>query len=223
MKSVFYFLVLPLFFSVTFTACTQTQNEQTNSSAQQVKNIDYSGLSEATFAGGCFWCTEAVFEQLKGVKDVVSGYSGGEEKNPTYKAVSAGKTSHAESIAIYYNPEEISYQELLAVFFATHDPTQLNRQGPDVGPQYRSAIFYHNEEQKNLAKDYIQQLEKSEKFDDPIVTLIEPFDEFYEAEAYHQDFYRNNPDNPYVMSVAKPKVEKFEKQFEDRIKPSFLN
>ena len=175
-------------------------------------------LDTATFAGGCFWCTEAVFERVRGVESVVSGYTGGDQPNPTYEAVSAGKTTHAEAIQIYYDPEEITYPELVKIFMGTHDPTQLNRQGPDVGEQYRSAIYYRDGDEKKVIDDYIKELTESGKYDKPIVTQVQPFEAFYDAEGYHQNYYENNPTNPYIMSVAKPKVKKFKKNFAEYLK-----
>lgn len=175
-------------------------------------------LDTATFAGGCFWCTEAVFERVRGVESVVSGYTGGDQPNPTYEAVSAGKTTHAEAVQIYYDPEQITYPELVKIFMGTHDPTQLNRQGPDVGEQYRSAIYYRNPEEKAAIEASIKKLTASGKYDKPIVTQVEAFEAFYDAEGYHQNYYENNPNNPYIMSVAKPKVKKFKKNFGDYMK-----
>jgi peptide-methionine (S)-S-oxide reductase len=175
-------------------------------------------LQKATFGSGCFWCTEAIFERLKGVKSVVSGYSGGKVENPTYKEVCTGTTGHAEVTQITYDPEVISFDELLEVFWKTHDPTTLNRQGNDVGTQYRSVIFYHNEEQKKLAEKYKDELNKSGAWDKPIVTEISPFTKFYPAEDYHQEYYENNPNQGYCAFVIAPKVEKFEKVFKDKLK-----
>ena len=172
----------------------------------------------ATFGGGCFWCTEAVYAQLKGVDKVVSGYSGGTFKNPSYKEICTGNTGHAEVVQITYNSQVVSFEELLEVFFATHDPTTLNRQGADVGTQYRSAIFYHSDEQKRKAEFIIDELNKQSAFDDPIVTEVTAFDKFYEAENYHQDYFANNPNQPYCRLVVNPKVEKFKKLFEDKLK-----
>ena len=179
------------------------------------------GTAVATFAGGCFWCTEAVFERLVGVKDVVSGYTGGKIENPTYKQVSYGETEHAEAVQIYYDPKLVSYQELMEVFFATHDPTQFNRQGPDVGKQYRTAIFYHNEEQRKLSEAYIKKLNSSGKYSREIVTQLNAYDKFYIAEDYHQNYYELNPGNPYIIGIAKPKVKKFKKLFPDKVKPKY--
>ena len=176
-------------------------------------------LAVATFGTGCFWCTEAVFQDIKGVYTAVSGYSGGHVKNPTYKAVCDGTTGHAECIKITFDPAEVSYAKLLEVFFMVHDPTQLNRQGNDVGTQYRSVIFYHSDEQKNLAMSAKEALEREKAFDKPIVTQIVPAETFYPAEDYHQEYYNNNGNsNPYCTMVVKPKVDKFKKAFKDIIK-----
>lgn len=174
-------------------------------------------LSTATFANGCFWCTEAVFQRLKGVTNVTSGYAGGHVPSPTYQQVCSGNTGHAECLRITYNPEEISYSELLDVFWATHDPTTLNRQGNDVGTQYRSVIFYENEHQKQEAIASKSALEKEGVYDDPIVTEIQPLTEFYPAEKEHYDYYNRNPLQPYCYYVARPKVEKLKKLFADKV------
>jgi peptide-methionine (S)-S-oxide reductase len=188
--------------------------EPTGQAAQQ----ETGGEAQAVFAGGCFWCTEAVFEQLKGVKDVVSGYAGGTAATADYRTVTTGTTDHAEVIRITYDPAEISFGQLLRVFFATHDPTQLNRQGPDTGRQYRSAVFYADEQQKQIAAAYIEQLTQSGSFDPPIVTTLEPLDQFHEAEEYHQDYARRNPGNPYIQYNALPKVQKLKQKFPDKLK-----
>ena len=173
----------------------------------------------ATFANGCFWCTEAIFEELEGVISATSGYSGGQTVNPTYKEVCTGETGHAECLQIIYDPERISFDELLAVFWETHDPTTLNRQGADVGTQYRSAIFYHNAEQKEKAEKYKEQLDKSGAFERPIVTEIAPFTTFYPAEDYHQQYFQNNENsNPYCKIVIRPKLDKFRKVFAEKLK-----
>lgn len=175
----------------------------------------------ATLGGGCFWCTEAVFLRLKGVQKVASGYSGGKAETATYKQVSTGRTGHVEVIQITYDPTAITFRELLDVFFATHDPTTLNRQGNDVGTQYRSVIFYHDEEQKNVAEEVIKELEKSGKYSKPIVTAIEPFEAFYEAEDYHQNFFARNPNQAYVRAVIPPKLSKLKIGFAEKLKSDF--
>jgi peptide-methionine (S)-S-oxide reductase len=175
-------------------------------------------LALATFGTGCFWCTEAVFQQLKGVDSVTSGYSGGEVENPTYEEVCLGTTGHAEVVQIAYDPEVISFKELLEVFWKAHDPTTRNRQGNDVGPQYRSAVFYHDEEQKQLAEEYKRRLDESGAFRAPIVTEITKFTKFYPAEDYHQDYFRLNPRQGYCAFVIRPKVEKIREVFADKLK-----
>ncbi|MDX1827955.1 MAG: peptide-methionine (S)-S-oxide reductase MsrA [Lutibacter sp.] len=175
-------------------------------------------LETATLANGCFWCTEAIFQRLKGVESVVSGYTGGDIKNPTYSEVSSGSTGHAEAIEITFNPDIISFQEILDVFFSTHDPTTLNRQGYDVGTQYRSAIFYHSETQKEVAEKFIKALTDAKVFDKKIVTQIVPFKEFYRAESYHQNYYNNNKTQGYCRAVINPKLEKFIKKYKDKLK-----
>ncbi len=175
-------------------------------------------MEYATFGSGCFWCTEAIFNQLKGVSKVISGYSGGKISNPTYREVCSGLTGHAEVVHIEFDPAVISYEELLSIFWRTHDPTTLNRQGADKGTQYRSVVFYHSEEQKELAEKIKVDLDASGAFDNPIVTEITAFDKFYAAEDYHQNYFENNPEQAYCQAVVRPKVEKFEKVFADRLK-----
>lgn len=172
----------------------------------------------ATFAGGCFWCTEAVFERMEGVNDVLSGYIGGTVPNPTYEQVCTKRTGHAEAVEIYYDPSKVTYEELLEVFFKTHDPTTLNKQGADEGPQYRSSVFYHNEEQKKATEKYIEKLNDSGEYDRKIVTLLEKATTFYPAEEYHQDYYRKNPNAGYCRVVVAAKVRKFNRNFGDKIK-----
>ena len=172
----------------------------------------------ATLAGGCFWCLEAVFDDLEGVEDVVSGYSGGSVPNPTYKHVCTGDTGHAEVVQVTFNPDVISYRDLLRVFFTIHDPTTLNRQGADVGTQYRSAIFTHNETQEKVAEEVIAELNDAGLWDDPIVTEVVPIEAFYAAEEYHQEYFRRNPNQGYCRMVIAPKVAKFRKQYLERLK-----
>ena len=177
-----------------------------------------SNTEKATLAGGCFWCLEPIFQELKGVDEVVSGYSGGHVKNPTYEEVCTGKTGHAEVVQITYNPDIISYKQLLQIFFTMHDPTTLNRQGPDVGTQYRSAVFFHDAQQEKVAKQVIQEFEEKEIWEDPIVTEVTGFDRFDRAEDYHQEYYYNNPNQGYCRIIIDPKVAKFRKKFEDKLK-----
>ncbi len=175
-------------------------------------------LDTATFAAGCFWCVEAVFQNVKGVRSVVSGYSGGSAGNPSYEEVCSGRTGHAEACQITFEPEKISYADLLEVFWNTHDPTTPDRQGNDVGTQYRSAVFYHNQEQKKLAEAYRKQLDSSGVFPAPIVTEISPFKDFYKAEDYHQNYFNEHGNQPYCLFVIRPKVEKFKKTFGTKLK-----
>ncbi len=175
-------------------------------------------LQVAVFGGGCFWCTEAVFDELRGVQSVVSGYAGGTSKNPTYEQVCGGGTGHAEVIKIDFDPAQISFRDLMTVFFATHDPTALNRQGNDVGTQYRSAIFYADQEQQQAAAALIKELDDAKTFKKPIVTTLEPLTEFYPAEDYHQNYFANNPYQPYCQYTIPPKLNKLHKQFSQLLK-----
>ena len=196
------------------TAKTQTRNNMSAALSKISEKID-----TATFGTGCFWCTEAIFESLNGVVKVTSGYSGGQVDNPTYKQVCSGETGHAECVQIQYEPEKISFDELLEVFWQVHDPTTLNRQGADVGTQYRSVVFYHDPEQKQKAEHYKSELDKSGAFKNPIVTEIAPAAKFYTAEAYHQEYYENNKNsNPYCAVVIRPKMDKFKKAFAHKLK-----
>jgi peptide-methionine (S)-S-oxide reductase len=203
------------------TACGQHDNFQKSTTFkkmnEQPKVVTHEKAT-ATFGSGCFWCTEAQFQQLKGVEKVESGYSGGEVKDPTYKQVCTGTTGHAEVCKITYDPAVISYDELLAAFWMSHDPTQLNRQGNDVGTQYRSAIFYHNAEQKSKAEAYKEKLNAEKVFNKDVVTEIVPFEVFYKAEDYHQNYFNENGNQPYCSFVVAPKVEKFRKVFKDKLK-----
>src|SRR5436190_2404298 len=197
-----------------------TVNCQQSNAAQPLREpvaVD-KGKEVAIVAGGCFWCTEAVFKELRGVEKVESGYTGGNVENPTYEQVSTGDTNHAESIRIIYDPKQISYKELLEVFFVIHDPTTLNRQGADSGTQYRSAIFYQSPEQQKIARQVIAEVNEAEIWRHPIVTEVKPAGPFYRAEEYHQDYFRKNPTAGYCRVVVAPKVAKFRKQFGDRLK-----
>ncbi len=202
------------------TANKMTMNKDTTSQMAATSDRTVPASTEtATFANGCFWCTEAIFEQLDGVISAQSGYTGGTTENPTYKEVCTGETGHAESLQIVYDPARISFDELLEVFWQTHDPTTLNRQGGDVGTQYRSGIFYHTEEQRQKAEKYKAELDKSGAFDNPIVTEITAFSKFYPAEDYHQQYFENNENsNPYCKMVIRPKLDKFKKVFKDKLK-----
>jgi len=205
-------------FILSFLSCNLSAEEKGENQQISMKTEELKDLELATFGNGCFWCTEAIFEQLEGVYNVEAGYAGGAVKNPSYKEVCTGNTGHAEVIRLRYDPKKISYRELLDVFFNTHDPTTLNRQGADVGTQYRSAIFYHNDEQKAEAEKMIADLEKAEVFDNKIVTEITAINNYYVAENYHQDYYNNNKNAGYCRAVINPKLEKFIKQYKDKLK-----
>lgn len=178
----------------------------------------YADYEKAYFAGGCFWCIEEIYERVQGVKAVYSGYTGGHVKNVTYQQSNTGRTGHAEAVVVYYEPEVISYDLLLEFFYAAHDPTQVNGQGPDIGPQYRSAVWYFDEEQKQLIENYQEKLNNSGKYNRPIATEIAAAGAFYLAEEYHQDYYPSHQDNPYVQRISKPKVEKFTKEYSQYLK-----
>lgn len=204
-------LALAVLLFAFFTSCARTQNK----TAEFMDTIPVKGTNTdtAVFGGGCFWCVEAIYVELKGVISVTSGYYGGEMKNPSYRQVCSGLTGHAEVAQIIFDPSVISFDKLLEVFWTVHDPTQLNRQGNDVGTQYRSVIFYTNSEQRELAESYKGKLNKENTFDKPVVTEISPLKAFYKAEDYHQDYYANNGNAPYCTVVIAPKVEKFRKVF----------
>ena len=208
MKNVFPNLLIIVLFTLT----TQLISQETNK-----KEIIMS-TKIATFGSGCFWCTEAIFSRLDGVEKVEPGFTGGETKDPMYNEVVSGTTGHAEVAQITYNPDIVSFSTLLEIFWKTHDPTTLNRQGADVGTQYRSAIFFHDKEQENLAREYMKALDSAKIWNNPIITEIVPLEVFYPAEDYHNDYYKNNPTNSYCNFVITPKVEKFEKVFGDRLK-----
>jgi len=212
--------IVHLFFSVFFfSACEAKERKFVSEPYQElIPIIMEQNKAIATFAGGCFWCTEAVFLEVKGVEKVVSGYIGGKTVNPTYKEISTGTTGHAEAIQITYNPSEIAYEDLLEIFFGTHDPTTLNRQGADVGTQYRSEIFYHSLTQKESAEKYIQLLEKEKLYDRPIVTKVSSASQFYLAEDYHQNYYNLNSSQGYCRMVIAPKLEKLRKYYKTKLK-----
>ncbi len=225
MKRLFPSAMLTAFLLFQLIACTQDDERfKTTKTFMQMSTTPASDTNPtqqtdtATFAAGCFWCTEAQFQQLEGVEKVESGYEGGHVKNPSYKDICTGTTGHAEVCNVYYDPAKISYDELLAAFWTTHDPTQLNRQGNDVGTQYRSAIFFHNEEQRAKAEKYKQKLNAEKAWDKPVVTEIAPASTFYKAEDYHQDYYNQNGNQPYCTFVVGPKLEKFKKVFAGKLK-----
>ena len=192
--------------------------QQNKLSANAMPDQTKTELQLATFGNGCFWCTEAIFQNVDGVEKVESGYSGGKVKNPTYKEVCSGLTGHAEVIQITYDPKKVSFDELLEIFWKTHDPTTLNRQGNDVGTQYRSVIFYHDEQQKKLAEEYKKKLTDAEAFDNAIVTEITPYSTFYKAEDYHQNYYNRNKNQGYCMAVISPKLDKLKKNYKSKLK-----
>jgi peptide-methionine (S)-S-oxide reductase len=213
-QKLFLFTVLAL---TTFVSCGQKQTTEPVIMST-TKPINEEGLETATFGSGCFWCTEAIFLNVDGISKVESGYSGGRVKNPTYKEICSGLTGHAEVIQLKYDPKVVTYDELLEIFWQTHDPTTLNRQGADVGTQYRSVVFYHSEDQKRKAEYYKKKLDESNAFNDPIVTEITAFDVFYKAEDYHQNYYNLNSSAPYCSYVIQPKLEKFKKVFSEKLK-----
>ncbi|MEN9884356.1 MAG: hypothetical protein RLZZ420_1573 [Bacteroidota bacterium] len=206
-------LSLTLFMS----ACAQTAEKSKKVSVKTDKNTNMH-IETITLGNGCFWCTEAIFQQVKGVTKVTSGYSGGHVENPTYEQVCEKTTGHAEVLQVEFDTTQVSVDEILEIFWQTHDPTTLNKQGNDVGPQYRSVVFYHNEHQKERSEFFKKQLDASGAFGSKIVTAIEPFTNFYAAENYHQDYYNRNGNQPYCYFVIRPKLEKFEKAFKDKIK-----
>ncbi len=214
LQVIFLLAAIPVF----ATSCVQAKDEKANARSLAITGDNGKKMDTATFAAGCFWCVDAQFRQLKGVENVISGFAGGTAKNPTYEEVCTGTTGHAEACNIIYDPSQISYDELLEAFFTAHDPTQLNRQGNDVGTQYRSEIFYHNASQKSKAEYYIQKLNQVKAYKNKIVTQVAPYTAFYKAEGYHQDFYDKNPEQAYCHFVIQPEVEKFRKVFKNKLK-----
>ncbi len=219
MKNLYSLLIIVSLF---FSACTSKAQNQ-----QPMQNQDsYSkdgNLQKATLGAGCFWCVEAIFEEVKGVKKVVAGYAGGDVQDPTYREVSSGTTGHAEVTRLVYDPSVVSFEQLLEVFWHTHNPTTKNRQGADVGPQYRSVIFYHNDEQKEIAERSLKETDRSDLWQDPIVTEIEPISNYSQAENYHQNYYENNPNAGYCTVVIAPKLKKFRKEFSNMLKEKKTN
>ena len=218
-----YTLLASLLVTVSCQSKTQSASvsEASETSREVVQNHppqDLSAYATAYFASGCFWCVEAIFESVKGVVEAESGYAGGTEKNPDYEAVSYGRTGHAETVKVYYDPEKVSFFELVQVFFGSHDPTTLNRQGPDQGRQYRSIAFYQTEEERKIITAYRDALQQQGVYPGPIVTEITPFTTFYKAEAYHQDYERNHPENPYIQNVSIPRLNRFKANFSEYLK-----
>ena len=212
------FLLMAAFFMTGCSQPSEADQRSLHSTITKENMNTNTGYDTATFGAGCFWCVEALFQQVKGVEKVTSGYAGCLVKKPTYKDVCSGETGCAEVCQIVYDPKVVSFKELLEVFWQTHDPTTINRQGNDVGTQYRSAVFYHNEEQKELAAKYKEELNKSGAWDKALVTTLEPYNDFYAAEDYHQNYYNSNQDAPYCSYMIKPKLDKFKKAFKDKLK-----
>lgn len=206
-------LAILAFSTLLFSASCKQSEVKLEQKQEHLKNF-----SKAYFASGCFWCVEAIFESVKGVKEVISGYSGGSLANPSYREVSSGRLQHAEAVEIYYDSTIVDFKTLLVVFFGSHDPTSLNRQGPDRGPQYRSIAFYQNDEEKKLIQDYIRELEEKKSFRNNIVTEVKAFSTFYKAEDYHQNYERLHPNNPYVRAVSIPRLKRFQEKFPELLK-----
>ena len=214
MKRIVYFLTFLVALSA---GCRPNTERETAMTVSEVAQKDLSKYKKAYFASGCFWCVEAVFESVKGVEEAISGYSGGKEQNPTYEQVSRGSTTHAEAVAVYYDPKVVSFKTLVKVFFGSHDPTTLNRQGPDRGAQYRSIAFYQDEQEKAIIEQYIRELEDKKVYRG-IVTEVVAFKKFWKAEDYHQDYEKRNPNNPYVRNVSIPRLKRFQKKFPELLK-----
>lgn len=205
-------LILPLLFVAVASCNSPAEKKQETMDINMDKNFEF-----ATLGGGCFWCLEAVFSEVRGINAAISGYSGGTIKNPTYREVTSGRTGHAEVVQLQFDPEVISYRDILTIFFHLHDPTTLNRQGADVGTQYRSVIFYHSDEQEKVAREVFEEIDRSDLWSDPLVTQVSPLQEFYRAEDYHQNYYANNPNQPYCTFVISPKMSKLRKLFKDKL------
>jgi peptide-methionine (S)-S-oxide reductase len=213
------FLTLSIFSFYSLLACSSINKEKVEKVETITESqIEKEGLKKAYFASGCFWCVEAVFESVKGVKEAVSGYSGGKKANPTYREVSSGMLLHAEAVEVIYDPKKVDFETLVKVFFGSHDPTTLNRQGPDAGPQYRSIAFYNTDLEKEIIENYIKKLSESNEYNSPIVTEVNKFEKFWVAEEYHQDYERLNPNVPYVRSVSVPRLNRFKEKFPELLK-----
>ncbi len=211
------FLIL---ITLTSVSCNSNNKKNTNTDIPIVLETkqDLSKYETAYFASGCFWCVEAIFESVKGVKEVVSGYSGGKEKNPTYKAVGSGNTTHAEAVKVYYDPKVISFNDLVKVYFGSHDPTTVNGQGPDMGKQYRSIVFYKNDSEKQIIENYMAKIKTSKMYNKPLATQVVKFTKFYDAEDYHQDFEKNNPNQSYIKAVSVPRLKRFQSKYPELLK-----
>lgn len=199
-------------------ACGNASTEVDHKLVDKESYQDLKSWKKAYFASGCFWCVEAIFEEVEGVVEVVSGYAGGTEKDPTYEQVSSGRTSHAEAVEVYYDPTKVDFKTLVKVFFGSHDPTTLNQQGPDRGAQYRSIAFYNDEDERRIIENYIKDLGVNNAFENDIVTEVKPIATFYKAEEYHQDYEKNNPNNPYIQKVSIPRLKRFKAQFPELLK-----
>lgn len=212
-------LIFSIFLLYSVLACDTVNTGEKEKVVTIAENqIQKEGLKKAYFASGCFWCVEAVFESVKGVKEAVSGYSGGEKVNPTYREISSGMLRHAEAVEVIYDPRKVDFETLVKVFFGSHDPTTLNQQGPDIGLQYRSIAFYTDDSEKEIIKNYIKKLSESSEYSSPIVTEVKEFEKFWIAEEYHQDYERLNPDIPYVRSVSVPRLNRFKTKFPELLK-----
>lgn len=203
---------------VTMSCQSKTSSQSKNQNIVELSSPQLQQYETAYFASGCFWCVEAVFESVKGVKEVISGYSGGKEKNPTYEDVGYGRTTHAEAVEVYYDPKVVSFKTLVKVFFGSHDPTTLNKQGPDKGAQYRSIAFYKNDSELKIIEDYMASLKKNKVYTSPIVTQVKPFTIFYKAEDYHQDYEKKHPNNSYIRNVSVPRLKRFQQKFPELLK-----
>tara|TARA_R110002051_G_scaffold325867_1_gene432536 strand:+ start:68403 stop:69068 length:666 start_codon:yes stop_codon:yes gene_type:complete len=208
-----------LFFALLTTSCNSKNNQKANNTSEEaIRQQDLSTYETAYFASGCFWCVEAVFESVKGVKEVISGYAGGKEKNPTYEQVSYGRTTHAEAVKVYYDPKVISFETLVKVYFGSHDPTTVNGQGPDMGKQYRSIAFYKNDTEKKIIENYMAKLKADKVYSKPLATEVTKYSIFYDAEAYHQDYEKNNPNNGYIRNVSVPRLMRFQSKYPELLK-----
>ncbi|VAW28833.1 Peptide-methionine (S)-S-oxide reductase MsrA [hydrothermal vent metagenome] len=219
MKPIMTFSIFAI--SLLMMMCSTSEQNQSKEIALEptsIANVQLDTLSTAYFASGCFWCVEAIFESVKGVEEAISGYAGGKEQNPTYQQVGAGRTGHTETVKVYYNPNVVSYEMLITVYYGSHDPTTVNGQHPDYGSQYRSIIFYQNDSEKKIANTYKTKLESSGEYDKPIATEIIPFVKFWEAEGYHQNYEKLNPNNPYVLGVSVPRLKKFQAKYPELLK-----